>query len=114
MIPLDRIYLYRHPVDLRKAMDGLAVLVEETLGHNPFSGALFVFTNRRRDKVKLLYWERNGFCLWYKRLERERFRWPRGDARVAELSAEELDWLLRGIDLDKLRPHRELHYESVL
>ena len=61
----------------RKGINGLAVLVEEALHHDPFSEQLFVFCNRTRDKIKILYWERNGFCLWQKRLERARFKWPR-------------------------------------
>ena len=63
-------------MDFRKGINGLSVLVEEQLIHNPFSGQLFVFINRRRDKIKILYWERAGFCLWQKRLEQERFKWP--------------------------------------
>lgn len=70
------VYLCREPVDFRKSISGLAVLVEQALGLDPFAKALYVFTNRDRDRIKLLYWERCGFCLWYKRLERQRFVWP--------------------------------------
>jgi transposase len=73
---LPAVYLCKRPVDFRKGMRGLAVLVEAQLGCDPFSSQLFVFCNRRKDAVKLLYWERNGFCLWHKKLEQERFRWP--------------------------------------
>ena len=70
---MPRIYLYREPVDFRKSYHGLAAIVEQELGHNPFEGALYAFTNRRRDKIKLLYWEDNGFVLYYKSLAEEKF-----------------------------------------
>jgi transposase len=69
-----RVFLYNQPMDMRKSIDGLALIVEQQLEQRPFEGDLFVFCNRQRDKIKLLYWERNGFVLWYKRLEKERFR----------------------------------------
>ena len=74
---MPRIYLYRDPVDFRKASAGLAAIVERELGHNPFDGGLYAFTNRRRNKIKCLYWEDNGFVLYYKALAEEKFRWPR-------------------------------------
>ncbi len=67
------VYLCREPVDFRKGINGLAILVEGTLSMDPFSAQLFVFCNRRRDRIKILYWEYSGFCLWQKRLERARF-----------------------------------------
>jgi transposase len=112
---LARVYLCRQPVDFRKGMHSLAVLVEQSLGLDPFAETLYVFTNRRRDAVKCLYWERNGFCLWHKRLEQERFRWPLHlDGAVVTLSGQELNWLLDGYDLRHLRPHKVLDYKSVL
>ena len=74
---LPAVYLCRVIVDFRKGINGLAILVEAALQLDPFSEQLFVFCNRKRDKVKILYWERNGFCLWQKRLKRARFKWPR-------------------------------------
>ena len=112
--PVREIYLYLHPVDFRKSIDGLAAIVEAELERNPFAPTLFAFTNRQRDKVKLLYWERNGFVLWYKRLEKQRFCWPApGTQQVRSLSPEQLSWLLDGIDLDRLTPHKTLHFSSV-
>lgn len=109
------VYVCRQPVDMRKSVDGLAMLVESQLGCSPFEGALFVFGNRARDKLKLLYWERNGFVLWYKRLERERFFWPTHLAgETIELTSQQLNWLLDGYDLSRWQPHRELHYRTVL
>jgi len=109
-----QVYLYRGIVDMRKSIDGLSSIVEQELGLSPFGPSLFVFCNRRRDKIKLLYWERSGFVLWYKRLEKERFPWPRRDKEgVLEMSGRELNWLLDGIDLFRLAPHQTLSYQSV-
>jgi len=74
---LPAVYLCRDVVDFRKGINGLAILVEEDLQRDPFSEQLVVFCNRRRDKVKILYWERSGFCMWQKRFEKARFKWPR-------------------------------------
>ena len=71
---LPAVYLCVEPVDFRKAIQGLSLLVEQELELNPFEATLFVFINRRRDKLKILYWEKNGFCLWYKRLEKQRYK----------------------------------------
>ena len=110
---LAEIYVCVEPVDFRKQINGLAALVQDELELNPFSAALFAFTNKRRDRVRILVWERNGFVLWMKRLERQRFHWPRGDAAVMSLSGQELNWLLDGYDLSRWRPHEHLHYEWV-
>jgi transposase len=104
--PIGQVFLYRSPVDFRKSIDGLAALVEMELEMNVFSGALFLFINRGRDKSKLLYWSRNGSCLWYKRLERERFAWMAGGGSPScEISIEELRWLLEGVDIWASIPH---------
>jgi|TARA_Y100001951_G_C11251075_1_gene246412 transposase len=109
-----RVYLCREPVDMRKQIDGLALLVQEAMALDPFAAAVFVFGNRQRDKVKLLYWERNGFVVWYKRLERERFQWPkRLEGDTVTLSGQELNWLLDGYDLDAMTPHQTLSLQSV-
>ena len=111
---LPLVYLCRDAVDFRKGINGLAVLVEESLQLDPFSEHLFVFCNRRRNRIKILYWERNGFCLWQKRLERDRFAWPRNDEALVTLTGKQLNWLLDGVDLWALRPHKRLAYRSVL
>jgi len=112
---LPEIYLCKAPVDFRKGVRGLSVLVEAELALDPFSERLFVFTNRRRNAVKILYWESSGFCLWQKRLERERFRWPRHlDGEVVVLNGQQLNWLLDGYDLRHLQPHKPLKYKTVL
>lgn len=108
------VYLHIEPVDFRLAINGLSLRVEQQFSLDPFSGALFVFSNRQRNRIKILYWERNGFCLWQKRLEKDKFRWPRHlpDATVS-LSAQELCWLLDGFDLWRNPPHKTLHFASL-
>ena len=112
--PIEHVYLCREPIDFRLAINGLSVLVEQELGLNPFASALYVFTNRRRNKLKVLYWHRNGFCLWLKRLEAEKFAWPRDTETTAQLiSVHEFEWLLEGFDLWVNKPHKSLNYASV-
>ncbi len=109
------VYLCRECVDMRKSINGLSILVEQALGLDPFAPKLFVFCNRKRDKLKILYWERTGFVLWYKRLEKNRFAWPlSGEEEVVTLSGRELNWLLDGIDVFAMQPHEEISFETVL
>ena len=109
-----RIFLYRGAIDFRKSIDGLAALVVMVLVMPVFSETLFVFMNRHRNKIKILYWSKNGFCLWYKRLEKERFAWLKGVGDPAcEISLDELKWLLEGVDIWKIKPHKSLKYLSV-
>jgi transposase len=96
-------------------MGSLAVLVESQLQLDPFSGALFVFSNRTRNAIKLPYWERNGFCLWQKRLEKDRFVWPKANpAGGVALTVQQLNWLPEGYDISRMSPHQALNYRSVL
>ena len=117
------IYLCQEPVDFRLGINGLSVMVEATLKFDPFSRNLFCFVNKRRTQIKVLYWQRSGFCLWLKRLEEERFKWPTHlpvhESAVARPPVVTLDeaqflWLLDGLDLKHLKPHRALEYRSVL
>ena len=96
--PSVRIFLARGVTDMRKQIDGLAALVEHQMNEDPFSGHLFVFCNRARNRVKIIYWESSGYWLLHKRLESGRFTWPDGDAQVLRLSATELHSLLGGLD----------------
>ncbi len=112
---LSLVYLCSHPVDFRKGMLGLSALVEANLSLNPFDDALFVFCNRQRSGIKMLYWQRNGFCLWQKRLEKEHFFWPGTDqTAVLELTVQQLNWLLEGYDIRAMKPHKKLSYTTVL
>ena len=93
------ILMHKAPVDGRKQINGLAAIVESAMGQSPFGGALFVFTTKRRDVVKLLYWNKSGFALWMHRLEEEKFRWPKKlDGDVVTLSPQQLEWLIEGYD----------------
>jgi transposase len=108
---IARVYLHRAPVDMRKQIDGLALLAKDVIQQDPTSGALFGFINARRNKLKLLVWERNGFIIWYKRLERDKFHWPpRADEAVVTLTGEQLNWLLDGYDVWRMKPHEALHF----
>lgn len=104
------VYVHRDCVDFRKSINGLAALVEQGLGLDPFAQAVYVFGNRRHDRVKILGWEKNGFWLLTKRLESDRFVWPRVDETLITLTIDELHWLLEGIDLAALRGHSALSY----
>lgn len=110
---LECVYVYRDPVDFRKSYRGLAALVEQELGHNPFSGTLYAFTNRQRNKIKCLFWEKNGFVLYYKALAEEKFHWPRKGDELLVLNGEQINWLLDGYNLAQMKPHRTLTYDSL-
>jgi len=98
-----RIFLAVEPADMRKGFDGLAQLVRERIAEEPLSGHLFVFRNRRRDRVKILYWDRDGFALWYKRLEKGTFRFPEAKGGRVEVTPAEMAAVLEGIDLSRAR-----------
>jgi len=108
------IYLHREPVDFRKAINGLSVIVQEQMELSPFDRALFVFSNKRCTQLKVLYWDDTGFALWQKRLEEAKFKWPRkhADATIT-LTHEQWLWLLRGFDITQIRPHASLQYHAV-
>lgn len=103
------ILLCRKSVDMRKSIDGLAMLVKE-FNEVPTNGSLYVFCNRGKDKLKLLYWDRNGFCVWYKRLEKERFSLFQSSSGVIQITGQQLRWLLDGLDYTKLQGHKSVTY----
>lgn len=98
-------YLCRQPTDMRKKFDGLSGVVESTLGANPLSGDVFIFINKRRDRIKLLLWDRDGFWLFYKRLEKGTFQLPTdtSDSQSIELNHDALWMILTGIDLGSIK-----------
>ena len=107
------VYLCVTPVDGRKQAASLALLVEQSLGHDVFEPALYVFTTRRRDRVRILYWERNGLCLWSKRVERQQFIWPRAiSGNTVMINGRTLNALLDGFDVWS-QGHRELAIRRV-
>jgi transposase len=105
-----KVYLHRAPVDFRLNINGLAALVPHALGLAPFAACVYVFSNRRRNRVKVLGWDRNGFWLLLKRLEEDRFIWP-SEAAVPTLTVEQLHWLLEGIDIGVVQRHPQRVYE---
>lgn len=98
-----RVWLYALPVDMRKSFDGLSAVVRQKLAEDPTSGQLFVFINRRRTQLKVLYFERGGYCLWSKRLEAGRFHFDGLGRDRQALSWTELQLIIEGIDLSSLR-----------
>ncbi len=96
-----KVYLCTVPCDMRRSFDGLSMLAEHVIGCNPYSGHLLVFANRRSDRVKILYWDRDGWAIWYKRLEAGTFQFPFAATGRKEIAAWELAVLLEGIDLRK-------------
>lgn len=97
--PGIKIYIATQALDMRKSLDGMSTIVSQTLKKDAFSGHLFVFCNKRGDKIKIFYWDRNGYCCWYKRLERGVFRLPRMTGLTCNVSPSELGLILEGIDL---------------
>jgi transposase len=110
MLPTEprRVFLAVGNTDMRKSINGLSVLVQQAMALDPFAGDLFVFCNRRRDTIKIMYWDHNGFCLWQKRLEEQKFPWPRSEQDVISIGQRQLEWLLSG--LDYTRAHKQLRY----
>ena len=106
-------YAYSESVDMRKSIDSLSYLVCESLERNPQDGSIYIFHNRQRDKVKILYWDRNGFVMHYKRLEKGRFKFSRvhGDT-VMTISQQQLTWLLAGLDFNLMHQFGELNYSN--
>jgi len=108
------VFLHREPVDMRKAINGLSQIVESAGMGDLMAPHLFVFCNRRRDLMKCLYFDRSGFALWIKRLEKEKFPWPRRhEETVVKLTADQFAWLLDGYDIWKMKPFDELYFRQV-
>jgi transposase len=108
-----KVYLGMGETDMRKSIDGLCILVSAYMKQDPLSGHMFIFCNRRRTIVKILYWDRNGFCLWQKRLEKDKFRWPKKESEVKEISSRQLQWLIEGLEINQPEAHGNLNYETV-
>ena len=112
MLPKNpqRVYPAVGHTDMRKAINGLSIMVEQAMALNPFSGDLFIFCNRAKTTIKILYWDPNGFCLWHKRLEKHRFKWPMVTDEVVTIGASQLNWLLAGLDFTSA--HEQLYYSA--
>ena len=107
-----RIFVKPGHTDMRKQINGLSIIVSENLAMDPFGGNLFLFCNRKRRILKILYWDKNGFCLWLKRLEKDKFPWPVNRREVTEITQEQFSFLLQGIDF--WNAHKKLDYRSVI
>jgi transposase len=108
----SQVYLACGATDMRKSIDALAAIVTYTFELDPFSPSLFVFCNRGRDKLKILYWENNGFWLLYRRLEKGRFRWPTSEGTSIAIDRRQLQWLLDGLELQQARAHAPLQFKT--
>ncbi len=106
---VEQVYLAPGATDLRKSIDGLSALVSTVFEMDPFSERWFVFCNKDRDKLKILRWDHNGFWLYYRRLERGRFKWPVQTGPVLCISRRQLRWLLDGLTVDQPKAHRPVH-----
>ena len=104
--PSVRVFLCLAPADMRRSFDGLARMAAEVVRQDPLSGHLFVFRNRRGDRVKILYWDKDGYALWYKRLEAGVFRFPEAEGGRVEVSSSDLALVLDGIDLASVKRHK--------
>lgn len=102
----DKVYIACGYTDLRKGIDGLASLVQQQFRLDPFTNTLFLFCGRRRDRMKALYWEGDGFTLLYKRLEQGVYQWPRSEQEVRELSPQQYRWLMEGLKVEQPKAHR--------
>ena len=105
--PQVRVFLYRLPTDMRKSFNGLVALTESALKQDPLSGSFFVFVNRRRDRIKILYWGQTGFCIWYQQLQKGTYQLPAADVleelETIEVTRSQLSLILDGIDLSSAR-----------
>jgi transposase len=112
LIPASiRIFLAREPADMRRSFTGLCGLVRDQLGADPLSGHLYCFRNKRGDKLKMIYFDRTGLAIWYKRLEQGRFHWPPCAARSVELNVAEVAFMLEGVDLKGVKRHKRFSLE---
>lgn len=109
-----KIFIHLDPIDMRNAINGLCAIVEEAQMGNLMEPHLFVFTGKRRHLIKILYFDKSGFCLWQKRLEAARFPWPKKPKQnVVTITPDQLSWLLEGYDVWKMKPFSELNFEKV-
>ncbi len=115
LLPSDniKVYLALGYTDMRKSINGLSILVSEHMELNPFSGHLFVFCNRNQNIIKILFWDRNGFCLWHKRLEKHLFKWPTSQGEMIVIGRRELLWLMDGLEIHQKQAHERLNYSAL-
>ena len=110
----EKVYIACGYTDLRCGIDGLAGIVQRQFRLDPFTDTLFLFCGRRRDRIKALYWEGNGFVLLYKRLESGSFQWPRNEAEARELTPQQYRWLMEGLQIDQPKAHKAVSGLSIV
>lgn len=110
----DKVYIACGYTDIRKGIDGLALLVQHQFQLDPFTNTLFLFCGRKRDRIKGLYWEGDGFLLLYKRLERGTYQWPRTVAEVRQLTPQQYRWLMEGLQIEQPKAHKQLSNLSAI
>jgi len=108
-----QIHICRKAVDFRKHVNGLSSIVQHQFKLNPMSGQMFVFFNRKKDKIRILQWERSGFVLFGKYLEEDHFYLPKGEGDLVNITVEQLNWLIDGVDINLIKPHPERKYDLV-
>lgn len=105
---IKSVYIRVDPVDFRKGINGLGSEVDHSFGNSIDGKNLFVFTNRKKDRIKALYWDDTGYALWQKVLEESKFRWPKSSDKSLEVTTDQLSWLLSGLSIEEVKPHRKI------
>lgn len=111
---VNAVYIACGITDLRKSIDGLALIVQEEFKLDPFSSNLFVFCNKNKDKLKILHWDHNGFWLYYKRLERGKFKWPNNESESIKINIKEFSYLLDGYEIRRGKAFKEVTQRSII
>lgn len=112
-VDVGAVYLHRDAVDFRKSINGLAAIVELQMQLSPLADAIFVFCNRHKTQLKVLYWDKTGFCLWQKRLQQDKFPWPRKHSlTVLNVTSQQWEWLLDGCDFTQIKTHKPLKIDD--
>lgn len=103
---ISHIYIATGYTDLRRGIDGLVSIVQQVFQLDPFEDSIFLFCGRKPNRIKALYWDKNGFVILYKRLEEGKFQWPRTDCEVRDLTMQQLRWLMEGLSIDQPKAHK--------
>lgn len=110
---IKSIHIACGPTDLRKSIDGYAMIIQEKFSLSPFNESLYLFCNKKKDKIKIIHYEDNGFWLYYKRLEEGKFRWPKNTDELVTIDQRQFRWLLEGLSIVQKHAHRKRTYSKV-
>jgi len=112
---VKNVYLASKSTDMRRSIDGLAAIVQQSFSLDPFSSDLFVFCNKNRNMLKILHWDHNGFWLYFRRLEKGAFKWPDNSSKdVIQVGSRELNWLLTGLTIEQKCAHKKIAPNAVI